>query len=52
MDSSAVRVRQDFSPQGGKAVQKSEHFVSKVNPKYYKQAYRTEWESMPDFKGT
>ncbi|KAJ9575847.1 hypothetical protein L9F63_007305 [Diploptera punctata] len=23
---------------------------SKINPKYYKQAYRTQWESMPDFK--
>lgn len=52
MESSAVRVRQDCSSQGINAVQKSEHLVSKVNPKYYKQAYRTEWESMPDFKGT
>ena len=24
---------------------------AKINPRYYKQAYRTQWESMPDFKG-
>ncbi|XP_023709141.1 uncharacterized protein LOC111865393 isoform X2 [Cryptotermes secundus] len=51
MESGAVRVRQEFGSEGENSIQKSDRFVSKVNPKYYKQAYRTEWESMPDFKG-
>lgn len=52
MESGSVRVRQEFGAEGENSIQKSDRFVSKVNPKYYKQAYRTEWESMPDFKGT
>lgn len=50
MDSSAIKVRQEFSVQTDN-LHKSDRSVSKVNPKYYKQSYRIEWESMPDFKG-
>jgi hypothetical protein len=50
MESSAIKVRQECNVQADKS-QKSDRSVSKVNPKYYKQAYRIEWESMPDFKG-
>lgn len=44
--SSSVKVKSEFI--------KSEFITtehSKINPKYYKQAYRQQWESMPDFKG-
>ncbi|XP_069671230.1 uncharacterized protein [Periplaneta americana] len=51
MESGAIKVRQEFSLQPETRVQKSDRIVSKVHPKYYKQAYRHEWESMPDFKG-
>jgi hypothetical protein len=51
MESAAIKVKQEFNVRADNSVQKPDRSMSKVNPKYYKQAYRIEWESMPDFKG-